>query len=173
MRRVLITGMSGAGKSSVIQALVSQGHEAYDLDAPDWSEWVDADPSDTLTPAPGRDWVWREDRVRALLSKPGDETLFIGGCAENMKALFPWIDIIILLSAPVGTIMERLRERSCAGYGRTEGERRNVAGLIATIEPLLRQSADYEIDTRKPLSATVAEVLRVMKVSVGTGGAGS
>ncbi len=97
MKRVLITGMSGTGKSAVIQELVSRGYPAHDLDTPEWSEWIDAAPSDGLTPVQGKDWVWREDRVRALLSGPGAATLFISGCAENMSGLFPLIDCIILL----------------------------------------------------------------------------
>lgn len=161
MKRVLITGMSGTGKSSVIQELVARGYQAYDLDTPEWSEWIDTDPSDMLTPTQGQDWVWREDRVRALLSKPGDGMLFISGCAENMEQLFPLIDAIILLSAPVATIMERLATRS-TGYGRVAEERRKVTHLISTIEPLLRKSADYEIDTRRPIHATVDEILRIV-----------
>jgi shikimate kinase len=161
MKRVLITGMSGTGKSSVILELAARGYRAYDLDTPEWSQWVDAAASDTLTPAEGKDWVWREDRVRELLSKPGDGTLFVGGCAENMKRLFPLIDTMILLSAPVETIMLRLAARSRGGYGNTADEWRKVSELIRTIEPLLRESAHHEIDTRGPVAATVDEILRV------------
>jgi shikimate kinase len=162
MKRVLITGMSGTGKSSVIQELAARGYQAYDLDSPEWSEWIDADPSDVLTPIHGKDWVWREDRIRALLSRPGGGTLFIGGCAENMVQFYPLIDAVILLSAPVTTIMERLRTRSPDNYGSVAEERRRIGGLISTIEPLLRKSADYEIDTRKPIHATVDEILRLV-----------
>ncbi|MBR0694253.1 AAA family ATPase [Bradyrhizobium lablabi] len=161
MKRVLITGMSGTGKSSVIEELVARGHHAYDLDTPEWSQWVDTDPADMLTPAQGRDWAWREDRVRALLSKPGDGMLFISGCAENMRQLFFLIDAIILLSAPVATIMERLAMRS-SGYGQIAEERQKVCQLISTIEPVLRKSADYEIDTTRPINATVDEILRIL-----------
>jgi len=162
MKRVLITGMSGTGKSSVIQELVARGYQAHDLDTAEWSEWIDTDPSDLLTPTQGKDWVWREDRVQALLSQPEDGTLFIGGCAENMGQFFPLIDAVILLSAPVATIMERLRTRSPDSYGRVEEERRRVKDLISTIEPLLRKSADHEIDTRRPIPATVDEILRLV-----------
>jgi hypothetical protein len=153
--------MSGTGKSSAVQELVMRGYEAYDLDAPEWFEWIDADPSDALTPAHGKDWVWREDRVRALLSRPEDGTLFISGCAENMKQLFPLIDTIILLSAPLATIIERLATRSPGSYGHVAEERRKVTGLVSTIEPLLRESADSEIDTRRSIPATVDEILRI------------
>ena len=149
-------------KSSVIQELAVRGYRAHDLDTLEWSEWIDTDPSDMLTPTQGKDWVWREDRVRALLSQPEDGTLFISGCAENMGRLFPLIDAVILLSAPVATIMERLRVRSPGSYGSVAEERQRVNDLISTVEPLLRKSADYEIDTARPIHATVDEILRIV-----------
>jgi shikimate kinase len=161
MKRVLITGMSGTGKSAVVQELAARGYQAHDLDTPEWSEWIDADPSDVLTPSQGKDWVWREDRVRALLSAPGDGKLFVSGCAENMRQFFALIDVVILLSAPVATLMERLAARPAGSYGDTAEERGKVAELVATIEPLLRKSANWEIDTRRPVHATVDEVLRL------------
>lgn len=161
MKRVLITGMSGTGKSSVIQELAARGYRAHDLDTREWSHWIDADASDGLTPAEGKDWVWREDRVRGLLSAPQDGTLFISGCAQNMAKLFPLIDRMILLSAPLETIMERLKARSTGGYGGTAQERRKVSELISTVEPMLRKSAHHEIDTRRPVPATVDEILRI------------
>ena len=161
MKRVLITGMSGTGKSAVIQELIARGYTAYDLDAPEWSEWVDVDAADVLTPRQGKDWVWREDRVRTLLSEPGDGKLFISGCAENMGQFFPLIDVVVLLSAPVATLMERLAARPFGGYGHSADDRRKVADLVSTIEPSLRKSADREIDTRRPVQATVDEILRL------------
>jgi shikimate kinase len=89
--------------------------------------------------------------------------LFLSGCAENMGQLFPLIDTVILLSAPVETIMERLAARSSGGYGQIAEERRKVAALISSIEPLLRQSADYEVDTRKPIRDTADEILRIVQ----------
>jgi shikimate kinase len=161
MKRVLITGMSGTGKSAVIQELAARGYQAYDLDTPEWSEWIDADPSDALTPSQGKDWVWRETRVRTLLTESGDGTLFISGCAENMRHFFPLIEVVILLSAPVATIMERLAARAPGSYGHAQEERGKIATLLSTVEPILRDSAHYEIDTRRPLSATVDEILQV------------
>ncbi len=162
MKRVLITGMSGTGKTAVIRELAARGYRAHDLDTPEWSAWVDADPSDDLTPGRGKDWVWREDRVRALLSAPGEGLLFIGGCAENMGRLLPLIDVVILLSAPVDTLMERLAARASDGYGHTAAERAKVANLVAAVEPLLRESSDHEIDTRRPVHVAVDDIVRLV-----------
>ena len=87
--------------------------------------------------------------------------MFISGCAENMRRLFPLIDTIILLSAPIATIMTRLEARSFDGYGNTDEEPQKVGELIATIEPMLRKSASHEIDTSRPVWATVDEILKL------------
>lgn len=163
MKRVLITGMSGTGKTAVIHELEARGFEAFDLDTPEWSHWVEARPADGLTPAEGKDWVWQEERVRTLLSAPRDGMLFISGCAENMHRLYPLIERIILLSAPLDVIMARLGERSADGYGRTEAERVKIAQLIATIEPLLRRAAHHEIDTSGPVANAVNRILRQLE----------
>lgn len=121
-------------------------------------------PADGLTPAEGKDWLWQEDRVRALLSEPGTGPLFVSGCAENMDRVRPLLDLIILLSAPIATLMARLETRSSNGYGHTPDERAKVAALVETIEPLLRQGSDFEIDTRQPVRTTVDEILRLSDI---------
>lgn len=51
VRRILITGMSAVGKSSVVEELCWRGHKAIDLDSPEWSEYGHADQESDL------DWV--------------------------------------------------------------------------------------------------------------------
>ena len=40
MKRVLLTGMSGTGKSTVINELAARGYQAVDTDDHGLSEWV-------------------------------------------------------------------------------------------------------------------------------------
>lgn len=162
VKRVLITGMSGTGKTAVINELAVRGFDAVDLDTDAWSHWVEACQGDGLTPADGKDWVWQEERVRALLSKPLAGMLFISGCAENMHRLYPLIDRIILLSAPLDVIMARLEKRSTDAYGHAAEERERIRELIATIEPLLRKTAHHEIDSSGPVGATVDSILHLL-----------
>ena len=47
MKRLLLTGMSGSGKSTVINALAARGYKAVDLDCDTFSEWVELDDAAT------------------------------------------------------------------------------------------------------------------------------
>jgi dephospho-CoA kinase len=40
VKRVLLTGMSGTGKSTLIRLLAARGYKAVDTDTDEWSEWV-------------------------------------------------------------------------------------------------------------------------------------
>jgi hypothetical protein len=94
--------MSGTGKSTVIRELAARGYKAIDAGEPGWSEMVDAPGHPGISAsAPGRDWLWREDRIQRLLSTEDAEILFLSGCAPNQGKFYPQFDHIVLLSAPV------------------------------------------------------------------------
>lgn len=150
--RILLTGMSGTGKSTLIQALQARGYRAVDMDEPGWSEYS----------ATG-DWVWREDRVAALLAESEKEVLFMSGCAENQVKFYPQLDHIILLSAPATVLVERIMTRTNNPYGKRPEELAAVLHNLETIEPLLRRGATHEIDT----TVSLEKVLTAVWVAVG------
>ena len=152
MSTILITGMSGTGKSTVIRALAACGHRAIDTDSDEWSVW-------TVDPDGAPDWIWREDRLARLLATDGGELLFVAGCKSNQGRFAAQFDRIVLLCAPVETIVARLATRTTNPYGKDPAELRQVLGYIATVEPLLRRRATLEIDTRAPLADVVAAIL--------------
>ncbi|MFN8662768.1 MAG: shikimate kinase [Thermomicrobiales bacterium] len=158
-KRILITGMSGTGKSSVVLKLIERGYVAVDADAPGYSAEVPA-PEDELTGiGPGRDWVWQEEAIRALLDRP-DPVIFLAGCSPNQGAFYPALTHVILLTASPAVITERLATRANNPFGKDPGELARTLALQAEIEPLLRRSATHVIDTCASLDDVVMEVLR-------------
>ena len=79
MTRVLVTGMSGTGKSTVITELKARGYRAVDADGERLSEVVDVDPDELTGLGRGRDWVWHEDRIQEVLDFDEGDVLFVGG----------------------------------------------------------------------------------------------
>ena len=162
MKRILLTGMSGTGKSTVTGELAARGYKAVDADCDEFSEWVecigDADPFGSPVEV-DRDWVWQEDRIQYLLSTEDTDVLFLSGCAENMGKFLPQFDHVVLLSAPADVIVERLCTRTNNPYGKHPDEIARVLGLVERVEPLLRRAAGHEIDTSAPLEDVVATLL--------------
>jgi shikimate kinase len=155
--RVLITGLSGTGKSSVVRELAARGHRAVDADSGGLSELVAAPEGAVTGVGGGQDWVWREQRITELLDAPGE--LFLSGCSPNQGWFYPRFDHVILLTAPAATIVERLRTRSTNDFGKDPGELARTLDLLRTVEPLLRNGADLVIDTRAPLGQVVDTIL--------------
>ena len=152
VRRVLLTGMSGTGKSSVIAALAARGYRAVDTDD-GWCE-----------PAADGRQRWREDAVSELLAAEDAGVLFVAGCEENQVAFHPRSDVIILLSAPPQVLTGRLASRASSCYGKSPSDVARVLEDAGAVEPRLRAVADREIATMVPLGEVVAEVLRLAGV---------
>ena len=161
VKRVLLTGMSGVGKSTVIEELAARGYRAVDTDYGGLSQLVNV-PDDQLTGlGPGQDWVWREDRIQDLLSADDADALFLGGCPPNQGKFYPQFDHVVLLTAPTHVIVERLGTRATNPYGKRPEEVARVLELRQTVEPVLRRGAGHVIDTSVPLAQVVAKVLRL------------
>lgn len=165
MKRILLTGISGVGKSTIIGELAQRGYTAIDLDGDDYSQWAPLDGDIAAaagTPVEaGRDWIWRADRVERLLSTTRAEVLFVSGCAPNMRRFLPQFDHVILLTAPAPLIVERLRTRNTNDYGKHPDEIARVLELKESVEPLLRRAASHAIDSAMPLDDVVAVILRI------------
>jgi shikimate kinase len=150
VKRVLLTGMSGTGKSSIISALSARGFRAVDTDD-GWCE-----------PLPDGRQRWREDAIGRLLDTEDGDVLFVAGCEENQVRFHPRFDLIILLSAPAGVLAERLASRTANSFGKAPGERARVLDDLRATEPLLRKAATHEIRTTRPLGEVVAEILHLV-----------
>ncbi len=150
VKRVLITGMSATGKSTVLAELAARGYETVDTDYGGWTEHV------------GDEWLWREDRITSLLSTEDGDVLFVSGTVRNQLKFYPLFDQVVLLSAPAALMSERLRNRTNNPYGKDPYELAEILEFKRTVEPALRRAADLEIDTSVPLDQVVASILALL-----------
>jgi broad-specificity NMP kinase len=148
MRRILLTGMSGTGKSTALAELERRGFDVVDTDVGGWTEWSDDDDG----------YVWREDRMAELLSRDRERTLFVSGTVSNQGRFYPRFDAIVLLSAPADVLLTRIEGRTTNDYGKSTEERDLILTHVSEVEPLLRASCTHEIDASKPIDDVVVEL---------------
>ncbi|WP_308117052.1 AAA family ATPase [Streptomyces guryensis] len=151
MTKVLITGMSGTGKSTALHSLRLRGHSTVDTDTDTWSHWV-------TQPDGSADWIWREQAITDLLSSHDHGNLFVAGCKTNQGQFYPLFDHIVLLSAPAEVLLTRIAARTNNPYGKLPEERDAVIDHLNTVEPLLRATATVEIDATAPIEHVVRQL---------------
>jgi shikimate kinase len=149
VKRVLITGMSGTGKSSLLRELAARGYRTVDTDYGGYFETVDGER------------LWREDRISALLATAPDEppgVLFVQGTTRNQVLFYPRFHHIVLLSAPAAVLAARLTTRTTNPYGKDPAELAETLEYQQTVEPLLRAAATVEVVTTVPV-ARIADIV--------------
>ncbi len=151
---ILVTGMSGVGKSTALCGLAERGYATVDTDDGEWIEVIDGEP------------LWREPLIDALLNQRHDGHLFVQGTVANQWRFYDRFDAVVLLTAPTDVMMDRLRRRTTNPFGKTAEERARILADIAEIEPLLRQAATHEIDTTSPRSEVIDLLVGIAETAV-------
>ena len=141
MARVLITGMSGTGKSTLLQALGERGHLVVDTDYNGWTR---------------PDGLWNVRRMARLLLR--ESRVVVSGTVENQVDFYDQFEHVVLLTAPLPVLLDRLASRTNNPFGRTAEQRAVVERYVITVEPLLRRSATTELDGTASLIDLVAAV---------------
>ncbi len=128
---ILVTGMSGSGKTTVARSLHSRGYTAIDTDsATGLSVWIERStgkPNYNFEPKKAEDWVekydwlWDEGALRKLLST-NNVTYFCGSSA-NQEQFYSLFDKIYLLEVNDELLIHRLTQDNREhDFGKRPGE---------------------------------------------------
>jgi thymidylate kinase len=157
--KILVTGMSGTGKSSALSELRRRGYRVVETDDPGWREYrEDAGSADELHRG---EWLWVEERMSELLDSDDGRSLFVQGCVRNQSTFYDRFDAVVLLSAPADVILDRVDRRTTNSYGKAPVERAMILDDLANVEPLLRVSCTHELDASRPLEDVVADLIAI------------
>lgn len=146
MKRVLLTGMSGVGKSTIGLALQERGYRTVDLDYGYCQQ----------------DGSWDERLVGALLSEEGDEFLFVIGAADNQPRFYHRFDVIVLVSAPEEVMVQRLQARINNPFEKSKEEMSKILRDRRTYEPMIRNRAHHELRSDRAVEEIVDELLNLV-----------
>jgi dephospho-CoA kinase len=151
VRRILVTGMSGTGKSTVLAELRRRGYDVVETDEPEWMEWSNEDGG----------YLWREDRVAELLAREREAPLFVSGTVSNQGRFYPDFDAVVLLSAPLEVLLGRIEHRTTNDFGKAPAERERIRSDFAAFEHRLRATCTHELDATQPIENIVAQLIRI------------
>ena len=149
VRKILVTGMSGTGKSAALAALARRGFSVVETDTAPWSVWSEQ--------AGG--YVWNEELVSRLLDREYETTLYVSGTVSNQGRFYPRFDAIVLLSAPADILLRRIGSRTTNDFGKSDDQRERILSDITAVQPLLRATCTHEIDATQSIVAVVAELV--------------
>jgi shikimate kinase len=133
--------MSGTGKSTLLHVLAERGHLTVDTDYDGW----------TLD-----DGRWDATRMSKLLDREPD--VVVAGTVDNQGDFYDRFDHVVLLSAPLDVLIERVSSRTTNSYGQTADEQAEIAQYVQTVEPLLRRTATIELDGQASVSELACAV---------------
>ncbi|GAC1414402.1 MAG: hypothetical protein NVSMB66_7490 [Candidatus Doudnabacteria bacterium] len=167
-KSVLITGVSGAGKSSISQKLNDVGCEAYDLDdIPGLFSMVHKktgniiiDPDDTnLEKLMETDWICDKEMILSMISNQSAESAFYCGGASNLDELLPLFDAIILLKLDPEVMRQRLGNRTENDFGKTADVQSWIISEKEGWENSIQKKGAIVIDAHQSLNKVVKEIL--------------
>jgi shikimate kinase len=89
--------------------------------------------------------------------------VIVSGTVENQGLFYDRFEHVVLLSAPLDVLFERVSRRSNNPYGKTAEQRAEIAGYVQTVEPLLRRGATLQLDGRRSISDLADAVERLAR----------
>jgi len=168
MSAVLITGMSGAGKSTIAEVLARRGLASLDADNdPLLARSVDRDGNvveDTAVPdfawLARHSWAWDPARLDELIRAAAPATLYVCGGAANELELADRFTHMFLLEMNEPTMLARLDAPSRDNHwGRIGDTREYLRRRLPGHQDRLRAFAAIPIDARQPLDHVVDAIL--------------
>ena len=101
------------------------------------------------------------ERVVAAATTPllaSTASIVVSGAVENQGRFYDRFEHVVLLSAPVDVLLQRVSSRTTNPYGTSPADQEEIRRYVTEVEPLLRRGADIELDGRRPLAELADEL---------------
>jgi shikimate kinase len=165
---VLVSGLSGVGKSAVYTQLVQRGYEAFGFDEDRFGEWFDRRTGLAVPfPADRRDgdiahleFKVHRDKLEELAHRSAARLVYLCGGAGHEFHFWELLDGVIYLSVDDDTLRHRLAARTDNGYGKTDEELAGILHANQTWEGTYRERGATIVDATASLERVVDAVVQ-------------
>jgi len=172
MKRILVTGVSGTGKTTLSRELKRMGYAAYDIenikglytlvDRKTRNPVLNHDNQD-VEKVRRVDWFCDIRKIQKLIASEKSELSFYCGFAHNLHEISPFFDRIFMLSASKKTIYKRLATRTSSDFGRNKDVRNLILRSKSKEEKKLRQLGAVPVRTTGDVRQTARTVVKKAK----------
>ncbi len=175
MALIFVTGISGAGKSTVRDEFGRRGAQAYDTDEHAIAQWTNkvtgeitpllAEAHRTQQFLAQNDWRTDPERVRQLAEEGEEQRVFLCGSIGNEDEVRPFFEKVFLLSIDEATMRHRLLTRTAHDFGTKPHELELLLAWNEAIDEHYLRSGAIIIDATKPPPLVVDEILDALGTS--------
>ena len=171
MKRFYITGVSGVGKSSVVEELKKKGIFTIDRDGVEGlCRWINKDTQKISEWRPGTEDIWYKkhkyicDKAKLINLMKDKDIVVVAGLANNRSELWDLFDKVFLLHCKEETFIKRITERTSHDFGKHKLEKENILSWYKNFEKEIVEEGAIPIDTDKPLHAVVDEIIEQIRL---------
>lgn len=167
--KIYITGVSGVGKSTLVEELRNKGVAAFDLDYVGVCHWKNKETGKKIKRTEGagkawleaHDWICDIRKLKKLLEKK--DKIVIAGITSNQKDFLNLFDKIILLRCKKEVFLKRLTDRKTNDFGRTESEQSHILGWYEDFEKEMLERNVLVLSSERPVSEIAQKVIKILK----------
>lgn len=174
-----ITGVSGTGKSSVMEELRSRGYAAYGVDEDCFGMWIRHD-NGTAEAFPENDpnfsiyswyaehaWVLNIEKVAGLSKKVKSDTqpTFLCGNADTENCPWRLFQQVFALHIDEDTLRERIQTRTNNDFGKHPDEMNDILLWHKRSEAYFKRNGAVDIDATQPVEKVSDQILAKIKKS--------
>ena len=164
----MITGCSGAGKTTIAAVLARRGLASIDADDdPLLARMVDRAGTPVVEEPAAPDfawisrhsWAWNPARLDELIRAAAPATLYVCGGAANELELADRFARVFLLEMDEPTMLARIDARPDNDWGRIGDTREYLRRLLPGYQARLRAFGAIPVDATQPLDQVVDAIL--------------
>ncbi|MBI5135391.1 AAA family ATPase [Candidatus Uhrbacteria bacterium] len=170
MKKYLIVGVSGSGKSTVENELWKKGYRTIDIDQePRLTHWINKQTGERAEYTPGKvseewlnrhAWLWDEAMMTELLNRDPGNPVFVVGVTSDILDQLHRFDKVFLLQIPPSVVRQRLEDRPGQDeFGKSETEVGHVLSWQGEFEKEMIIKGAIVIDAQQPVEVMVQKII--------------
>lgn len=166
--KIYVTGISGSGKTSIVESLLKKGINAIDIDA-GLCHWENKKSGEHTEWHPGKSDKWHEghiwlcdiEKLKEKLAESKD--IVVVGMAFNQDDYLELFDKVFVLQGRPEIFFARVEARTTNDFGKHPVEQRLMLNWHKRLELMVQKGVAIYLDAERPLEVVIEDILSHLK----------